>query len=337
MLGGTDERRVALKRADENRRVLKRVECLAGIALVHRILPRLRAPIRTLVNHTARKHDDLGVQDIGKRAQAGAQCEAGVMDDLDRLFVASTAQVVYIAAYRRTAGVDSTEALIVHTANRGARSNRLKMARTTAGAGNASGSRALDMAHMTGGTVEALHHATVLDVRTADARANTQAQHGELALTDAPMGLAQGMGLHIAHHGNGKPQILAQARPQLNAGPTRHDLVGIGDSARLGVNDTGGANTDAKDLDIGVRFKSSLDRRLNTLEDRLAALLRLGGNLGFKDRMGHTAIGRILHNGSRNLGAADIDGANVLVLHVALLRRQNNYRKCAAKPTVAAR
>ena len=41
MLSSTDERRVALQRADEDRRVLKRVERLAGIALVHRVLPRL--------------------------------------------------------------------------------------------------------------------------------------------------------------------------------------------------------------------------------------------------------------------------------------------------------
>ena len=136
------------------------------------------------------------------------------------------------------------------------------------------------------------------------------------------------MGLHIAHHGNGKPQILAQTRPQLNAGPARHDLVGIGDSARLGVDDTGSANTDAKDLDIGIRLDGGFNRRLDTLENRLAALLGLGGNFGLENGMGHTAVSRVLHNGSRNLGAADIDGANVLVLHVALLRRQNNYRKC---------
>ena len=151
------------------------------------------------------------------------------------------------------------------------------------------------------------------------------------------MGLTQGMGLHIAHHGNGKPQVLAQARPQLNTGPAGHDLVGIGDGARLGVDDTGGADANTKDLDIGIRLKGGLDRRLDTLEDSLAALLGLGGNLGLKDRMGHAAVGRVLHNGSRNLGAADIDGANVLVLHVALLRRQNNYRKCAAILTAAAR
>ena len=289
------------------------------------------------MNHAARKHDDLGVQDIDKRAQAGTQRKAGVMDDLGRLFVASTAQVVHVAAYRRTAGVDTTEALVVHTANRGSRSHRLKMAGATASTGNAGGGRALDMAHMTGGTVESLHHATVLDIRATDARADAQAQHGELTLADAPMGLTQGMGLHIAHHGNGKPQILAQTRPQLNAGPARHDLVGIGDSARLGVDDTGSANTDAKDLDIGIRLDGGFNRRLDTLENRLAALLGLGGNFGFENGMGHTAVSRVLHNGSRNLGAADIDGANVLVLHVALLRRQNNYRKCAAKPTVAAR
>ena len=244
MLGGTDERRVTLKRADEDRRVLKWVERLAGIALVHRILPSLRAPIGTLVNHTARKYDDFGVQDVGKRAQASTKRKAGVMDDLGRLFVASTAQVVHVAADRRTAGVDSTETLIVHAANRGTRSHRLKMAGATASTGNAGGGRALDMAHMTGGTVESLHHATVLDIRATDARANTQAQHGELTLADAPMGLTQGMGLHIAHHGNGKPQILAQARPQLNAGPARHNLVGIRDGARLGIDDACGTDTD---------------------------------------------------------------------------------------------
>ena len=280
------------------------------------------------MNHTARKYDDFGVQDVGKRAQAGTQRKAGVMDDLGRLCVASTAQVVHIAADRRTARVDSTETLIVHAANRGTRSHRLKMAGTTASAGNASSGRALDVTHVAGGAMEALHHATVLDIRATDARADAQAQHGELALTDTPMGLAQGMGLHIAHHGNGKPQVLAQARPQLNTGPAGHDLVGIGDGARLGVDDTGGADANTKDLDIGIRLKGGLDRRLDALEDCLATLLGLGGNLGLKDGLGHAAIGRVLHNGSRNLGTADIDGANVLVLHVALLRRQNNYRKC---------
>ena len=41
MLSGTDERSIALQRTDEDRRVLKRIERLAGIALVYRILPRL--------------------------------------------------------------------------------------------------------------------------------------------------------------------------------------------------------------------------------------------------------------------------------------------------------
>ncbi len=108
---------------------------------------------------------------------------------------------------------------------------------------------------------------------------------------------------------------------QLNAGPAGHDLVGIRDGTRLGIDDAGGTDTDAEDLDIGIRLESSLDGRLDTLENGLAALLGLGRNLGLKDRMGHAAISRILHNGSRNFGAANIDGANVLVLHVALLRR----------------
>ncbi len=125
MLSGTDERSIALQRTDEDRRVLKRIERLAGIALVHRILPRLRTPIGTLVNHAARKHDDLRVQNVSELAQAGTQRKAGVMDDLGRLCVARTAQVVHVATDRRTAGVDATEALIVHTTNGSARSNRL--------------------------------------------------------------------------------------------------------------------------------------------------------------------------------------------------------------------
>ena len=243
------------------------------------------------------------------------------MDDLGRLCVARTAQVVHIATDRRTAGVDATEALIVHTTNRCARSNRLKMTGTPAGAGNAGSSRALDVAHMAGSTMEALHHAAVLDICAADARTDAKAQDGELALTDAPVGLAQSMSLHVSHHGNGKTKVLAQARPQLNAGPAGHDLVGIRDGARLGIDDACGTDTDTEDLDIGIRLKSGLDGRLDTLEDGLAALLGLGRNLGLKYGMGHAAVSRILHNGSRNFGAADIDGANVLVLHVALLRR----------------
>ena len=86
MLGGTDERSIALQRTDEDRRVLKRIERLAGIALVHRILPRLRTPIGTLVNHAARKHDDLRVQDVSERAQAGPQRKAGVMENVWSVF-----------------------------------------------------------------------------------------------------------------------------------------------------------------------------------------------------------------------------------------------------------
>ena len=273
------------------------------------------------MNHAARKHDDLGVQDVSERAQAGTQRKAGVMDDLGRLCVARTAQVVHIATDRRTAGVDAAKTLIVHSTNGSARSNRLQMAGTPAGAGNAGGSRALDVAHMAGSTMEALHHAAVLDICAADARTDAKTQDGELALADAPVGLAQSMSLHVAYNGNGKTEVLAQTRPQLNAGPAGHDLVGIRDGARLGIDDAGGTDTDAKDLDIGIRLESSLDGRLDTLEDGLAALLGLGGNLGLKNGMRHATVSRVLHNGGRNLGAADINGANVLVLHVALLRR----------------
>ena len=169
--------------------------------------------------------------------------------------------------------------------------------------------------------MEALHHAAVLDICAADARTDAKTQDGELALADAPVGLAQSMSLHVAHNGNGKTKVLAQTRPQLNAGPAGHDLIGIRDGARLGIDDACGTNTDTEDLDIGIRLESGLDGRLDTLEDGLAALLGLGGNLSLKYGMGHTTVSRILHNGSRNFGAADIDGANVLVLHVALLRR----------------
>ena len=279
------------------------------------------------MNHAARKHDDLRVQDVSERAQAGPQRKAGVMDDLGRLCVARTAQVVHIATDRRTAGVDAAKTLIVHSTNGSARSNRLQMAGTPAGAGNAGGSRALDVAHMAGSTMEALHHAAVLDICAADARTDAKTQDGELALADAPVGLAQSMSLHVAYDGNGKTEVLAQTRPQLNAGPAGHDLIGIRDGARLGVDDTGSADANSEDLDIGICLKSCLDRRLDALEDRFATLLGLGGNLSFKDRMGHAAISRILHNGSRNLGAADIDGANVLVLHVALLRRYKQLQE----------
>ena len=243
------------------------------------------------------------------------------MDNLGCLCVARAAQVVHIATDRRTAGVDATKALIVHTANRGARGYRLKMARTTTGTGNAGCSRALDMAHMAGSTMEALHHAAVLDICAADARTDAQTQDGELALTDAPVGLAQSMSLHVAHDGNGKTKVLAQTRPQLNAGPARHNLVGIRDSARLGVDDACGTDTDTEDLDIRIRLKSGLDGRLDTLEDGLAALLGLGRNLGLKNGMGHAAVSRVLHDGGRDLSSADIDRADVLVLHVARLRR----------------
>ena len=273
------------------------------------------------MNYAARKHDDLWIQNVGKRAQAGAQRKAGVMDDLGRLCVARAAQVVHIATDRRTAGVDAAKALIVHTTNGSARSNRLKMAGTPAGAGNAGGSRALDVAHMTGSTMEALHHAAVLDICAADARTDSQAQDGELALADAPVGLAQSMSLHVAHNGNGKTKVLAQTRPQLNAGPAGHDLIGISNGARLGIDDACGTDTDTENLDIGIRLKSGLDRRLDTLEDGLAALLGLGRNLGLKNGMGHTTVSRVLHDGSRNFSSADIDRADVLVLHVALLRR----------------
>ncbi len=88
----------------------------------------------------------------------------------------------------------------------------------------------------------------------------------ELALAHAPVGSAQSMSLHVAYNGNGKTEILAQTRPQLNAGPAGHNLIGIRDGARLGVDDTGGANTDTKDLDIGVRLNGGLNRRLDALE-----------------------------------------------------------------------
>lgn len=150
---------------------------------------------------------------LASEPQAGAQRKAGVIDDLGRLFVASTAQVVHIATDRRTAGVDTAKALIVHTTNGSARSNRLKMAGTPAGAGNAGGSRALDVTHMAGSTMEALHHAAVLDICAADARADAQAQDGELALADAPVGLAQSMSLHVAHNGNGRPRSSRRRGP----------------------------------------------------------------------------------------------------------------------------
>jgi peptidyl-dipeptidase Dcp len=54
------------------------------------------------------------------------------MDDLGRLCVARTAQVVHIATDRRTAGVDAAKTLIVHSTNGSARSNRLQMAGTPA-------------------------------------------------------------------------------------------------------------------------------------------------------------------------------------------------------------
>ena len=174
---------------------------------------------------------------------------------------------------------------------------------------------------MAGSTMETLHHAAVLDICAADARTDAQTQDGELALADAPVGLAQSMSLHVAHHGNGKTKVLAQTRPQLNAGPAGHDLVGIRDGARLGIDDTGGTDTDTEDLDIGIRLESSFDGRLDTLEDGLAALLGLGRNLGLKNGMGHATVSRVLHDGSRDLSSADIDRADVLVLHVALLRR----------------
>ena len=259
------------------------------------------------------------------------------MDDLGRLCVARTAQVVHVTADRRTAGVDAAKTLIVHTTNGSARSNRLQMAGTPAGAGNAGGSRALDVAHMAGSTMEALHHAAVLDICAADARTDAQTQDGELALTDAPVGLAQSMSLHVAYNGNVKAEVLAQTRPQLNAGPAGHNLIGIRDGARLGVDDTGSADANSEDLDIGICFKSCLDRRLDALEDRFATLLGLGGNLSLKNGMGHTAVSRVLHDGSRDLSSADIDRADVLVLHVVLLRRQNNYRKCAVRLAVTAR
>ena len=135
------------------------------------------------------------------------------------------------------------------------------MAGTPAGAGNAGGSRALDVAHMAGSTMEALHHAAVLDICAADARTDAQTQDGELALADAPVGLAQSMSLHVAYNGNGKAEVLAQTRPQLNAGPAGHNLIGIRDGARLGVDDTGSADANSEDLDIGICLKSCLDRR----------------------------------------------------------------------------
>ena len=208
------------------------------------------------------------------------------MDDLGRLCVARTAQIVHIATDRRTAGVDAAKTLIVHSTNGSARSNRLQMAGTPAGAGNAGGSRTLNVAHMTGSTMEALHHAAALDICAADARADAKTQDGELALADAPVGLAQSMSLHVAHNGNGKTEVLAQTRPQLNAGPAGHDLIGIRDGARLGIDDAGGADTDAKDLDIGIRLESGLDGRLDTLEDGLAALLGSVGTSASKTGRG---------------------------------------------------
>ena len=259
------------------------------------------------------------------------------MDDLGRLCVARTAQVVHIATDRRTAGVDATKALIVHTTNGSARSNRLQMAGTPAGAGNAGGSRALDVAHMTGSTMEALHHAAVLDICAADARTDAKTQDGELALADAPVGLTQSMSLHVAYDGNGKTEVLAQARPQLNAGPAGHDLVGIRDGARLGIDDAGSTDTDAKDLDIGIRLESSLDGRLDTLEDGLAALLGLGGNLGLKNGMS------TLPSAGYSIMAVailvpPISTEQMYLFSMSLsLGDKNNYRKCAVRLAVTAR
>ena len=59
----------------------QRVERPARIALRNARLPRLAAPIGTLVNHAAGEHDDLGIEDVGERTQARAEREAGVVDD----------------------------------------------------------------------------------------------------------------------------------------------------------------------------------------------------------------------------------------------------------------
>ncbi len=211
------------------------------------------------------------------------------------------------------------------------------MAGTPAGAGNAGGSRALDVAHMAGSTMEALHHAAVLDICAADARTDAKTQDGELALADAPVGLAQSMSLHVAYDGNGKTEVLAQTRPQLNAGPARHDLIGIRDGARLGIDDAGGTDTDTKDLDIGIRLESSLDGRLDTLEDGLAALLGLGGNLSFKDRMG------TLPSAGYSIMAVailvpPISTEQTYLFSMSLsLGDKNNYRKCAVRLAATAR
>lgn len=76
MLGGADQRGIALELADQDRGLEKRIERLARVALRHTRLPRLAAPVGTLMDNTTGQHDDLGIEDVGKRTQARTEREA---------------------------------------------------------------------------------------------------------------------------------------------------------------------------------------------------------------------------------------------------------------------
>ena len=66
-----------------------------------------------------------------------------------------------------------------------------------------------DVTHVAGSAMEAAHHTAILDVGTADTGADTQAEHRIAVTADAPMGLAQAMGLNVANNGDRHPKSLA--------------------------------------------------------------------------------------------------------------------------------
>jgi len=149
------------------------------------------------------------------------------------------------------------------------------------------------------------------------------------------VGLPQSMSLHVAHNGNGKTKVLAQTRPQLNAGPAGHDLIGIRNGARLGIDDACGTDTDTENLDIGIRLKSGLDRRLDTLEDGLAALLGLGTSAS------KTGWGTLPSAGYSMMAVAilvpPISTEQTYLFSMSLsFGDKNNYRKCAVRLAVTA-
>ena len=161
------------------------------------------------MDNTTGQHDDLGIEDVGKRTQARTEREARLVNHGDRALITLAAKVVHIATDRWTGLINASVALLEHAADGRTGGHGFKMPGATAGARDPLCTRRLDVTHVAGSAMEAAHHTAVLDVGTADTGADTQAEHGIAVTADAPMGLAQAMGLNVADNGDRHPKSLA--------------------------------------------------------------------------------------------------------------------------------